>query len=125
MPCKYQWAQINNVTAALRELAPTSAVSRLAGFSDLLSIRSSLLQQVIGPFPRLNVLFTFITGLSPGSVRVWFDTENGWFAEGRAEPGAPPAYHKISAAEARALLQEKPDPDLAHRMMQPDTYAGE
>jgi hypothetical protein len=45
--------------------------------------------------------------------------------EGRKTPGSTPVYHSITAAEALRLMQEHPDPELAHRMMEPDLYAGE
>jgi len=125
MPCSYKWKQLLNVTGALRELAPSSYISSLSGYTDLLNLRGQLLEQVLGPYPRIATLLGTITGLSPGSVKVWHDSENGWFAEGRVEPGAPPVYRRISAEDARALLEKNPDPDLAHKLMQPDTYAGE
>jgi hypothetical protein len=125
MPCKYRWNQISTVNGALRTLGLSPYGLKLPVYSELQALRSSLLSQVSAPFPRASVLIRLITGLSPGSVRVWLDTENGWMCEGRKTPGATPVYHSITPGQAAALMQEDPDPDLAHRMMEPDLYAGE
>ena len=125
MPCRYRWNQISTVNGALRTLGLSSYGLNLPVYTELQALRASLLSQVSAPFPRASVLIRLITGLSPGSVRVWLDTENGWMCEGRKTPGATPVYHSITAGQAAALMQKDPDPDLAHRMMEPDLYAGE
>ena len=66
MPCQYKWKQLLNVTGALRELAPSSYLSSLSGYTDLLNLRGQLLEQVIGPYPRIATLLGTITGLSQG-----------------------------------------------------------
>ena len=125
MPCKYRWNQLLTVNGALRTMGLSPYSLKLPVYSEMQALRSSLLSQVSGPFPRASMLIRLITGLSPGSVRVWLDTENGWMCEGRKTPTAPPVYHAITAEQAKLLLQEHPDPDLAHRMMEPDNYIGE
>jgi len=125
MPCKYRWNQITTVNGALRTMGLSPYSLNLPVVSELRALRSSLLSQIGAPFPRASMLMRLIIGLSPGSVKVWLDTENGWVCEGRKTPGSTPVYHSITAAEAQLLMQEHPDPELAHRMMEPDLYAGE
>jgi hypothetical protein len=125
MPCKYRWGQISTVNGALRTMGLSSFSLNLPVVSELRALRYNLLSQVTGPFPRASVLIRMIIGLSPGSVRMWLDTENGWMCEGRKSPGSTPVYHSITKEEAAALLQEHPDEALAHRMMEPDGYIGE
>jgi hypothetical protein len=125
MPCKYRWNQMSIVNGALRTMGFSPYSLNLPVVSELRALRSSLLSQVTGSFPRASMLIRLITGLSPGSVRVWLDTENGWMCEGRKTLTAPPVYHSITAEEAQRLLPEHPDEALAHRMMEPDGYIGE
>lgn len=125
MPCKYRWNQMSIVNSALRTMGVSPYALKLPVYSELRALRYQLLSQVSAPFPRISMLIRMITGLSPGSVRLWLDTENGWMCEGRKTPGSTPVYHSITAEQAQLLLREDPDPELAHRMMEPDQYAGE
>jgi len=125
MPCYYKYSQAATVTGALRTLGLSRYAVQLPIYGELMALRSQLLSEALPATPRMSVLLRAIIGLSPGSVRVWLDTERGWMAEGRKLPGANPVYHHLSQAEALALMQEHPDPDLAHRMMEPDPYVGE
>ena len=125
MPCKYKFLQAGNITSAMRTMGVSPYSLNLPVYSELRALRSSILSQVTASFPRASLLIRLIVGLSPGSVRVWFDTENGWICEGRKTPGAAPVYHSITHEEAQRLLREDPDAELAHRMMEPDLYAGE
>jgi hypothetical protein len=113
------------VNSALRTMGVSPYALKLPVYSELRALRYQLLSQVSAPFPRISMLIRMITGLSPGSVRLWLDTENGWMCEGRKTPGSTPVYHSITAEQAQLLLREDPDPELAHRMMEPDQYAGE
>lgn len=125
MPCQYKYIQANTITGALRTLGLNSYSMKLPIYGELMALRSQILADILPATPRISIMLRTIIGLSPGSVRVWLDTEQGWMAEGRKSPGAQPAYHHITEAEAQALMQEHPDPDLAHRMMEPDPYVGE
>ena len=125
MPCKYKWQQLTNVNGALRALGLSPYALKLPVYSELMSLRRHLLADIMPATPRASMLLRIITGLSPGSVRVWFDTERGWMAEGRKTPASNPVFHQITEAEAVALMQEHPDPDLAHRVMEPDPYIAE
>lgn len=125
MPCQYKYIQANTITGALRTLGRSTYSINLPIYGELMALRSQLLADILPATPRLSVLLRTIIGLSPGSVRVWLDTEQGWMCEGRKEPGSTPVYHHITDTEAQELMQEHPDPELAHRMMEPDPYVGE
>ncbi len=125
MPCTFRNLQIKELTKATRLMAADSYTIALPGYKELSAIKSQLITGVIPGTPRLAVLIRTIVGLSPGHVRVWHDTEQGWMAEGRKTPGSPPAYHHITEAEASQLIGEHPNTALAHRMMETDGYLGE
>ena len=125
MPCQYKYIQANTITGALRTLGLSPYSMNLPIYGELMALRSQILAEVLPATPRISLLLRTIIGLSPGTVRVWLDTERGWMAEGRKAPGATPVYHQVTAAEALGLMQEHPNPDLAHRMMEPDPYVGE
>ena len=125
MPCKYRFNQMSVINGALRTMGFSPYSLNLPVVSQLRALRSSLLSQVTGSFPRASMLIRLITGLSPGSVRVWLDTENGWMCEGRKTLTSTPVYHSITKDEAQLLLQEHPDQALTHRLVEPDGYIGE
>jgi hypothetical protein len=121
----YRLDQVSNLTGSLNLLSMSSFGANLPVYGELMAMRSQLIEGTIGATPRAAVLIRTIIGLSPGSVKVWFDTERLWMAEGRKTPEAHPVYHQITEAEAKELTSEHPDPDLAHRLMEPDEYIGE
>ena len=125
MPCQYKYRQANTITGALRTLGLSPYSMHLPIYGELMALRSQILSEILPATPRVSMLLRTIIGLSPGTVRVWLDTERGWMCEGRKTPGAALVRHHISDAEALALMQEHPDPALAHRMMEPDPYVGE
>jgi hypothetical protein len=125
MPCLFKSLQIQEITKATRLMSADSYTIGLPGYAELRAIKSDLISGITSGTPRLRVLIRAIAGLSPGSVRVWHDTEQGWMAEGRKTPTSSPVYHQITEAEAAQLIGEHPKPELAHRMMEFDGYIGE
>lgn len=125
MPCQYKYIQANTITKALRTMGFSPYSMNLPVYGELMALRSQILSEIMPATPRISLLLRTIVGLSPGSVRVWLDTEQGWMCEGRKTPSSNPVYHHITEAQAQALMQEHPDPDTAHRMMEPDPYVGE
>jgi len=125
MPCKFRLSQISTVNGALRAMGISRTGLQLPAFRELTNLRSALISEILPSTPRTAMAILRLVGLSPGSVRVWLDTEYGWMAEGRKTPGDPPVYHHITEAEAIRLMSKPPDAELAHRLMEPDSYAGE
>lgn len=125
MGCAIKWSQINTVSRAISSLRKAGFAPTFPGLKVLEKERAKLLAQVGQKFLRITLPIARLPGLSPGVMRVWFDIETGWMAEGRPELKAPPVYHQITAEQAIALLREPPDEKLAHRLLEPDTYLGE
>lgn len=125
MPCSYKWRQVASYNSVLRSLGLNSFTSSIPGVAEINALRSELIAQVTGPFPRISTLIWQVLGLSEGYVRVWFENERGWFAEGHKTPGAPPEYHALTTEEALRLVSPDPDKELAHKLMEHDAYAGE
>ena len=125
MPCQHKWEQISNTSSALGRLSVSPYMRALPGFGELYALRGSIMSQVMGPFPRVATLFRFIPFLSPGQVRIWFDTEVGWIVEGRASPGAPPVLRSIDQETAMQLLDPEAPEELLHPYELPDPYIGE
>ena len=125
MPCLFKNLQISEITKATRLMAADSYTIALPGYAELRAIKSDLISGIFEGTPRLRVLIRTIVGLSPGNVRVWHDTEQGWMAEGRKTPTSSPVYHQITEADAAQLIGAHPNPELSHRMMEPDSYVGE
>jgi len=125
MPCQYKWRQVGNIDAALSALSPSSYFRNLPGYSAITAVRSKLVSQISGPFPRVSTLFKFIPFLSPGSIRVWFDTEVGWIVEGRMAPGAPPTLRSVDEKTALAVMDPEAPEELLHKFEAADPYIGE
>jgi hypothetical protein len=75
--------------------------------------------------PRNVLKIASLIGFSPGEVRVFFDSEVGWIAEGRKEPEGQPVLRHITPDQAINLMSSSPDPNLVHQLMELDPYVGE
>ncbi len=125
MGCGVYWQQVNEVERALRTMTRAGLGPGSLGFGQLNAIRSKLLKQIGFKFPRSITLIAKLVGLSPGRLTLWHDAEMGWMVEGRATPGAPPAYHYIDDDAAVSVMQRTFTHDDEEIWFVPDDYAGE
>jgi hypothetical protein len=122
---EYQWKQVDAIDRALSALSPYSYLRELPGYKELFAARARLVRQLTGPFPRATTLLKFIPFLSPGQIRVWYDSETGWIVEGRKSPGAPPTLRSVDQATALAVMDPEAPEELLHKFEEPDPYIGE
>jgi hypothetical protein len=120
-----QHEMANNVQEDLNKLSgagflPDNPVVKLVS-----EVRSKVLGRFGVSIPRVPSLLSLISGLSPGTLRVWYDYELGFFVEARRAPGTTPVYRAIPTDTAILLLKDEPDMDLAHRYMELAEYVGE
>ncbi len=125
MPCNYLYKQLQGVNKALRDLTGVGILEDNPAYQALRSLRNELLAATGITFPRRQALLKVIIGLSPGGIRVWYDSETGWNVEARETPGANPVYHSIDAQTAAILLKPDPPPELVHSFMKESAYIGE
>jgi len=119
MGCGVFFTQLNTINSTLRNLERLGLGPGTQAYDEVYKMRGQMLGRFTNgeSLPRTNQWLKLIVGLSPGSLRIWFDIESGWFTEGREEPGARPVYNPITTQEAARLLRDNPDVDLAHELM--------
>ena len=86
----------------LREIEKALGAVRRAGFDptsdvyqQIYKVRSQIIGQYLPKMPRSLTQLVRLTGLSPGVLALWHDTETGFMVEAREHPGAPPVYHRV------------------------------
>lgn len=124
MPCLQLFNQLSAVNKALHDLGVAGILYDNPAIQALYRMRGELLGATGVTFPRKQALIKAIIGLSPGSIRVWFDNETGWMVEARESPGAHPSYHQIDAQTAGILAGPDPPADLVHSFMREDEFVG-
>ena len=125
MGCGVYWQQIKEVEGALSTMDKFGIDPGSEAYVSLTSTRGKLLAEVGQKFPRSYDWLTFLTGESPGTIRLGHDVETGFFAEARVRPGAPPIYHQVTHEEAMSILKREMSTELHDRLFTPDTYIGE
>lgn len=120
MGCGVYWQQVHEVDRALGVLRRYGIAEAAPAFGQLYALRGKLMAQVGFKFPRSLALLAKLIGFSPGEIRLWHDSEDGWMSEARARPGAPPVYKAASDAVAMAILKEEITPELEKVLLTPD-----
>lgn len=127
MPCsvvaqRYALASVNKSLNALTT----------AGFGPLTEpyriiarLRNSMMMSLGIKVPKPVSLLLTLAGLSPGSIKVWYDGDHGWFTEAREKDGAPPVYHHVTDDVAAVILRGELTHQLEAELMKPDEYLGE
>lgn len=126
-PKKYSYDQLNQLNAGLKDLISLGYGPGNAAYEAIYKMRGQILGRLGAQLPSKRELLPTLklSGFSPGELEVFLDTEAGWIAQAYPQPGAMPVTRSITREEAINLLSPNPDPDLVHRLMIPDTYAGE
>lgn len=127
MPCsviaqRYALASVNK---SLRALTAAGFGPLTEPYQVVARLRNTLLSGLGLTVPKPVNLVRSLVGLSPGSVRVWFDGDSGWFTEARVAPGAPPVYRHVTDAVAATILRGEMTHELEAELMKPDDYVGE
>ena len=125
MACGIAYRQLDIINTAMRDLRRLGIPLENPAMRELYKLRGEVMGKLGLKIPRVSSILRTVSGLSPGIVRVWFDSETGFMAEGRPYPEAPPVYHAISVEEAALLVAEEPPSELLHRMFLPTEYIGE
>jgi len=127
MPCSVyaQRYAIQNVRNKLR-------VAEINGFDPLSDLYKAIykVQADLGLSvgwmkPKKMTLLRILAGLSPGSIKIWLDSDSGWFTEARVQDEALPVYHYVSDDVAMTLLKGELTHELEATLMTPDEYLGE
>ena len=125
MGCGIYWDQIHELERALGVMERYGVPSTSEAYQSLYSRKGALLARVGEKSPRSYDWLRFLTGESPGTIRLAHDIETGFFVEAREKPGAPPIYHRVSDEEAMAILKQQVSPELHKKVFTPDEYYGE
>lgn len=125
MGCGVYWKQVHEVESALGVMERYGIDPSSEAYVALTRTRGKLMAEIGRKFPRSYDWLTFLIGESPGTIRLGHDVETGWFSEARVTPRALPIYHRLSDAEAMAILTEQISPELHDRLFTPDPYLGE
>jgi len=125
MGCGVYWQQVGEVERALGVMERYGIDPPSEAYLALTRTRGALIAEVGRKFPRSYDWLTFLAGESPGTIRLGHDVETGWFSEARERPGAPPIYHRLTDAEAMAILKQEISPELHDRLFTLDPYLGE
>jgi hypothetical protein len=120
-----RWDQANECSRILKLFEGNGILPGSDAWNVVYAERGRLMREAGIKVPRIPNLIKLITGLSPGLLRLWWDSELGFQVEVREAPAAPPVLHQISDDEALRLLRETPDADLAHRLIARPEYVGE
>lgn len=125
MGCGAQYEIINTIDKTLRSLRRLGIDETNPIIGQLTRARGAAFGSIGSKVPRSVLDVIRIAGLSPGSIRVFFDVETGWLSEARPGPGAPPVYHSIDSETAVRIIKRDIDHQLEDYLMTPDTYMGE
>jgi len=125
MPCKYLWYQVKKVEDELNILKQAGITKDNPVYQQIYKLRGELFGKLGFRVPTSMVGVLKLLGLSPGEVTIWFNSETGWLAEARTEPGAPPIYHHLDDETAIKLIKGELTKELEERLMMPDDYIGE
>lgn len=127
MPCNVysQRYELQNIRNALNVLRKIGYGPLSEPMQRLTQLRNELMAGLGLKKPTVTSLLKLIPGLSPGSVKVFHDSDTGWFTEAREKEGAPPVYHHVSDDVAMTLLKGELTHELEAELMKPDEYIGE
>lgn len=70
------------------------------------------------PKPVFSILKLY--GFSPGTITLWFDTENGFYTAARKSPLSPPVNRRATEALAFALMRGEYTHETFESLMVPD-----
>jgi len=125
MGCQARYEQLHNVEIALGQLERIGFGPGTEAYNKLWQERGAIMGKLGQPRAKQTILQGTISGMSPGVIRAWFDTEVGWLSEARATPWADPVYKVITFEEAQAILKREVTPELEQRLLTPTAYIGE
>jgi hypothetical protein len=127
MPCNLtsQYNALNQIESTLKSLTRAGYGPGSSVYGELYKVRGQLLGKLGKIASRPTGLLKLLLGLSPGSVKLFYDGDYGWFTDAREKPGAPPVYHHVDDDTAIQLLQGEMTHELEAVLMKPDEYLGE
>ncbi|OGN97560.1 MAG: hypothetical protein A2Y89_06755 [Chloroflexi bacterium RBG_13_51_18] len=94
-------------------------------FKQLSAIRNQLMSSLGIKRPTVNMLIRLMLALSPGSVKLFYNSDSGWFTEARERAGAPPVYHHVDDDTAIKILRGEYTHEDFEKLKIPDDYLGE
>ena len=127
MPCNMtsQYNALNELNRTLRGLDIAGFGPLTDVYKGIYKVRAQLLGQLGLMKPKATLLVRLMTMLSPGSIKLFYDSDSGWFTDARVKDGAPPVYHHVSDETAMAILRGELSHELEAELMKPDGYLGE
>jgi len=120
MGCGVYWNQVHEIERAMGTMRRFGISELSPAYGQLDSIRGKLMAKVGIKLPRSLSLLALLVGFSPGIIKLWHDSEQGWMTEARTRPGAPPVYKAASDEVAAAILKREITPGLEERLLTPD-----
>lgn len=107
MPCKEWWHQIRLADETMANLKTLGISPDDPIFGQLTKIRGELFGKLGFRVPRNLFPILSLVGLSPGSLRLWYDVESGWLVEARERGGAPPVYRYVGDEVAAKISKDE------------------
>lgn len=121
----HQYRALNEISRTLRVLNRAGFGFGTEPYQAVWRMRGELMGKLgLRTYKAVNIL-KLLTALSPGSIKLYLDSETGWFTEARKEPGARPVFRKVSDQVAISLLRDELTHELEEVLMTPDDYIGE
>ena len=120
-----QWKARKNIENAVKTLLDAGMMPNTP---SLMKLNMSLAKYGLNigfSIPKPTNILLQLIGLSPGTINLWHDADNGFFTEAKVEPGAPPVYRMVTPEIAAILVRGELDHDLEDILMAPDEYLGE
>jgi len=127
MPCSIfaQRYSLQAVNRSLKALVEAGFGPLTEPYKLIQEVQTKLRASLGVKGPKIMGYAKILPGLSPGSVKLWHDSDSGWFTEARAKDGAPPVYHHVTDAVAVTILKGELTHELEAELMKPDDYQGE
>jgi len=121
----HQYRQLNEVQRTLRVLTKAGFGPLSEPFQAIYKLQGKLMGYMGLRNAKPISLLKLLGGLSPGSVKLFHDSETGWFTEARERDGAPPVYHHVTDDVAMTVLRGEMTHELEAELMKSDEYLGE
>lgn len=125
MGCGVYWQQVREVERALGSLRRLGIAESSPAISELMSLRGKLIRQVGFKFPRTISSIMKLAGLSPGTLTLMHDAEEGFLVNAREREGAVPVTRYIPDELAATILKGELTHEAFMELLVPDDYLGE
>lgn len=121
----HQYRALNEITRTLRVLNRAGFGPLSDAYQAVYKMRGDLMSQLGLRVFKSSTLLSYLGALSPGYIKLFVDSETGFFTEARKAPGTRPVFRHASDEVALTLLRGQLTHQLEEDLMTPDDYIGE